>query len=75
MAPEWFALDAIPFDRMWADDKIWMPMLLEGGCMRARSELMAGKQFTGYFKFRKSELLSYVLEEGRKSREELNYKE
>eukprot|EP00047_Mylnosiga_fluctuans_P013932 m.34235 g.34235 ORF g.34235 m.34235 type:complete len:64 (+) comp5193_c0_seq1:48-239(+) len=63
MAPEWFALDAIPFDRMWADDKIWMPMLLEG------------KQFTGYFKFRKSELLSYVLEEGRKSREELNYKE
>lgn len=36
MRPEWFSdgsdakseLPAIPFERMWADDVFWMPMLL-----------------------------------------------
>jgi hypothetical protein len=30
MMPKWFALDEIPFDNMWADDKIWLPELLAG---------------------------------------------
>ena len=27
-APFWARLDAIPFDRMWADDRIWFPWML-----------------------------------------------
>ena len=32
--PEWFALDAIPFDRMPADDALWYPDVLERKKMR-----------------------------------------
>ena len=28
MAPRWFALNEIPFDEMWADDRHWLPQLL-----------------------------------------------
>lgn len=28
-APLWYALEAIPFERMWADDPIWFPHMLE----------------------------------------------
>lgn len=28
--PEWFAVNDIPYDSMWADDRIWMPLVLEG---------------------------------------------
>lgn len=33
--PEWFDLDAIPFERMWADDRMWLPWVLEGEQFRA----------------------------------------
>ena len=39
MAPKWFPADAIPFDSMWADDKYWFPLFLQG------------KQFAGKFVF------------------------
>ena len=26
--PFWVALDAIPYDRMWADDRLWLPHLV-----------------------------------------------
>lgn len=26
--PEWFRVDEVPFDRMWADDELWFPHLL-----------------------------------------------
>ncbi|MCB1078373.1 MAG: 8-oxo-dGTP diphosphatase [Verrucomicrobiae bacterium] len=29
--PEWFDFDAIPYDRMWADDIHWLPGMLSGG--------------------------------------------
>ncbi len=28
--PEWFPIDALPYDRMWEDDRHWMPWLLAG---------------------------------------------
>jgi 8-oxo-dGTP diphosphatase/2-hydroxy-dATP diphosphatase len=28
MKPEWFSFDAIPFDKMWSDDKYWFSYLL-----------------------------------------------
>ena len=28
---QWFADDALPYDRMWPDDPIWVPLLLAGG--------------------------------------------
>jgi 8-oxo-dGTP pyrophosphatase MutT (NUDIX family) len=35
MAPAWFAVDAIPYDRMWNDDVYWMPRVLAGERVRA----------------------------------------
>jgi mutator protein MutT len=30
MAPEWFNIANIPYDNMWQDDIMWLPMVLEG---------------------------------------------
>lgn len=30
MEPRWFAENNIPYDHMWPDDLLWMPMLLKG---------------------------------------------
>jgi 8-oxo-dGTP pyrophosphatase MutT (NUDIX family) len=30
MAPFWFSVDDIPFDRMWQDDAYWLPIALQG---------------------------------------------
>ena len=39
MKPEWFKITKIPFDKMWDDDKYWMPFFL------------TGKKFKGKFVF------------------------
>lgn len=28
MFPDWFKIDSIPFDEMWADDQYWLPLFL-----------------------------------------------
>lgn len=38
-APFWTAVEAIPFDDMWTDDRHWIPWML------------AGRRFRGYFCF------------------------
>lgn len=30
MMPRWFATNAIPYDTMWADDRHWLPLVLQG---------------------------------------------
>lgn len=30
MKPEWFDLKDVPFDKMWPDDKYWLPALYAG---------------------------------------------
>lgn len=30
MVPRWFAADAIPYHTMWADDRHWLPLALQG---------------------------------------------
>lgn len=34
--PLWTPVDAIPFDEMWADDRLWFPFLLEEKRFRGR---------------------------------------
>jgi len=34
--PIWVAQDAIPYDRMWADDIHWLPMMLDGRYFEGR---------------------------------------
>ena len=40
--PAWFPRDQIPYDRMWADDRHWLPLLLRGAPFTARF-LFAGE--------------------------------
>jgi 8-oxo-dGTP diphosphatase len=48
--PMWINLDAIPFDEMWEDDRLWVPLLV------------AGKRFSGYWIFEGDRMLDYRLE-------------
>jgi len=47
--PRWVPLDEIPFDKMWADDGLWIPMMLRG------------EQFTSRWVFDGDSLLDYEL--------------
>lgn len=45
--PIWTQVDAIPYERMWADDRYWMPHLLAGRPFVLRS-LFDGETMLGY---------------------------
>lgn len=34
--PLWFDIDAIPYDDMWADDRVWLPRVLAGDSVDGR---------------------------------------
>lgn len=36
MKPEWFPVDAIPYDRMWPDDTFWLPRVLKGEFLKGK---------------------------------------
>lgn len=36
MLPQWFKIKDIPYNKMWDDDKYWMPYILEGKKLRAK---------------------------------------
>jgi 8-oxo-dGTP diphosphatase len=46
-APLWTSIAAIPFDQMWADDRLWFPHLLSGEFFRGRF-LFDGDTLLGY---------------------------
>ena len=48
--PEWFRIDSIPFDRMWADDRYWLPGML------------AGRNFRAWFQFEEESMLSRTVQ-------------
>ena len=51
MRPQWFHVDNIPLDKMWPDDKYWLPLF------------MGGKKFKGKFIFEgQDKILDYKLE-------------
>jgi ADP-ribose pyrophosphatase YjhB (NUDIX family) len=35
MRPEWFDIENIPYDKMWSDDKLWLPLIIEGRLVKA----------------------------------------
>lgn len=47
--PHWTPLDAIPYDEMWEDDRLWLPLLF------------AGTPFDGRFLFEGDRMLDYRL--------------
>ena len=51
--PIWTPLDRIPYEEMWADDRIWIPLML------------GGLPFTGRFLFDGDSMLGYALHAGR----------
>lgn len=50
--PLWTPLDAIPFHRMWADDALWLPLLV------------AGERFRGRFVFDGDRMLAHEIVRG-----------
>lgn len=36
MRPEWFPIEAIPYDTMWPDDRYWFPVFLAGKKFRTK---------------------------------------
>jgi 8-oxo-dGTP pyrophosphatase MutT (NUDIX family) len=35
MAPKWFLLNEIPYNKMWSDDPLWLPHILKGKKLEA----------------------------------------
>jgi 8-oxo-dGTP diphosphatase len=50
--PLWTQIDSIPYDEMWADDRLWFPLML------------AGTRFDGRFLFDGDRMLGFEVESG-----------
>ena len=38
MKPKWFSKDKIPYDDMWEDDALWLPLIIDGKKLKAKLE-------------------------------------
>lgn len=47
MRPAWFDYSTLPLDKMWVDDRYWLPRLLAGECFRARFVFRGQGEITG----------------------------
>ncbi|WP_156817120.1 8-oxo-dGTP diphosphatase [Rubritalea marina] len=56
--PRWTKLSEIPFDRMWEDDRYWLPQMLEG------------QVFNGKFEFEGEEIQWMEVEFGESAKEQ-----
>lgn len=36
MSPKWFSIENIPYDKMWLDDRYWVPKILDGKKIEGR---------------------------------------
>jgi len=36
MSPKWFKINEIPYEKMWEDDKFWLPKVIEGHSVYGR---------------------------------------
>jgi len=43
-APRWFPVGEVPYDTMWADDRVWLPRVLAGEYVRARFSFDAAER-------------------------------
>ena len=58
MRPQWFPVDAIPYDSMWVDDKHWLPEVLAGRKLEA--EFVFNDDQSGFLSFSIDDLGSIV---------------
>ena len=49
--PEWFALDAVPYRKMWADDLMWLPWVLRGCGVQAAYLVHDGRAEASVIRF------------------------
>jgi 8-oxo-dGTP diphosphatase len=50
-APRWTPVDSVPYEKMWADDALWLPLLIRG------------RRFRGFFVFDGDAMLDSLVEE------------
>ena len=50
-APIWSPVERIPYEQMWEDDELWLPLVLRG------------RQFSGRFIFDRDAMLDYEIDE------------
>ncbi len=44
MMPKWFKIEEIPFEKMWDDDRFWLPLVLEGKKLKAKFVFEEGEK-------------------------------
>jgi len=48
MKPQWFEIDKIPYEKMWVDDKYWLPYVIKGKKVIGTFVFGKEKELIGY---------------------------
>lgn len=51
MRPQWYSLDALPYEEMWAADAKWLPLILQGEKIEADVEFNADGSVVEGFRY------------------------